>query len=180
MAHALGPGCFVFEIQEPSDLTAVPIPQSALIDFRKRANPYGVFSAINNEVYDRRTLGSFDYSGRTADEVLAITKSSNPVIRSGAWGQEQLIVGPEQTPYFSCTRIKVAGETDLRSTGAIQIGVVTEGSGEIITDERRLSVNRGSEIFFPFAASRVRIRGDLSLLLSHPAGANIPTLRESL
>lgn len=173
MPHALGPGCFVFEIQEPTDFTAVPLSQQDYIAFRQKANPTAVFTLVDEELYERRTLGSFDYTGRTQSEVLALTKSSNPTIRSGEWGEERLIVGPEQTPYFSCTSISVNGEVDLLPTRRIQIGIVTEGEGEIITPENSMSVKKGSEVFFPYAAVNVKLRGRFVILLSHPEGANI-------
>lgn len=173
MPHALGVGCFVIEIQEPSDLTAVPIPQKDLIAFRKKANPSGEFSPIDDSIYEKQMLGSFDYTGRALSDVFAFTRTANPVIRSGIWGEERLIVGPRQTQYFSCTEINIHGQAELKPTGEIRIGIVTSGSGEIITPYGRLQVVRGSELFFPYAVDNVTVNGNISIVLSHPAGAHI-------
>ena len=49
--HALGAGCFVAEIQEPSDLTAVPFPQEYLLEYRRKANPFGIFEPEDEQLY---------------------------------------------------------------------------------------------------------------------------------
>ena len=174
MPHALGVGCFVIEIQEPSDLTSVPIPQQDLLSFRQQANPQGVFKPIDNELYERRTLESFDYTGRELEEVLHMCKTVNPVIRKSFWGEERLIVGKTQTEYFSCTELNAHGECELLDTGAISIGIVTEGEGELWTEHGSLQVARGSEIFIPYHANHVIAKGNLKIVLSHPGGAEIP------
>lgn len=173
MPHALGVGCFVVEIQEPTDLTAVPISQQALIDFRKKANPKGVFTRIDDVLYDSRTLGSFDYTGRAPEEILRMTKSQNRVIRSGEWGEERLIIGPEQTAFFACTEITVRGKAVLPVTGEIRIGIVTDGSGSLRAGNSEFSCRRGSEIFFPIGADRVTAEGNMTLVLCHPGGAAV-------
>ena len=173
MPHALGEGCFVVEIQEPTDLTAVPISQKALIDFRKSANPLGEFQAIDDELYDRRTLGSFDYTGRSLNEVLALTKSKNPIIRSGAWGEERLIIGSSQTAYFSCTELTIHGSVPLVPTGEIRIGIVTTGSGCLKTGNTCLHCRRGTELFLPIGATDVTAEGDMTVIFAHPSGAVI-------
>ncbi len=174
MPHALGVGCFVIEIQEPSDLTSVPIPQEDLLAFRKKANPKGEFKPIDNAVYERRTLESFDYTGHELQEVLSLCRTVNPIIRQGAWGEERLIVGKTQTEYFSCSELCVHGRAKLLDTGSICIGIVTEGSGELLTNHSSLPVKRGSEVFFPQQAQQVIAEGDLKIVLCHPAGAVLP------
>lgn len=176
MPHALGEGCFVIEVQEPSDLTAVPIPQSELLRFRKESNPLGVFTAISDALYERRIFESFDFTGRTPAEVLRITKTNNPLIRHGVWGEESLLVGMTQTPFFSCTLVRALENAILLPTGEIQIGIVTDGKGEIVTPHGTIQVQKGSELFFPQGATEVTLRGAMSLVLCHPAGATLPGL----
>lgn len=173
MPHALGEGCFVIEVQEPSDLTAVPIPQWALLSYRKESNPLGVFTPIDDIQYESRTLNTFDYTGRTLADMLEITRMDNPVIRSGAWGEERLLVGWEQTPYFACTMVSARDRARLNPTGEIRIGIVTDGEGEILSPDGVIAVKRGTELFFPIGTEDISLRGNLTIVLCHPAGADI-------
>ncbi|MBQ7183368.1 MAG: hypothetical protein IJR97_05215 [Clostridia bacterium] len=171
MPHALGPGCFVLEVQEPSDLTAVPIPQEALIAFRKRANPRGVFEPVDPALYEKRMLGSFDYEGIEADRIAALCRVRPRTLREGPWGTEELLIGGEQTPYFSCSIMKVKGCAPVRNDDDIAVGVVTEGEGRLLTGFGPLPVKRGSEVFFPARAKEVYLEGDAVMILCRPAGS---------
>lgn len=173
MPHALGEGCFVIEVQEPSDLTAVPISQQALIQFRQECNPLGVFTAIDDAQYDRQTLNSFDYTGLTLEEVLDRTRTRHPIIRKGDWGEERMLIGPEQTPYFGCTMHTVDGSVQLLPTGEIRIGIVTDGEGEVLFPGGSLKVERGSELFFPHDAQDITLKGRMTVVMCHPAEAKI-------
>lgn len=169
MPHALGSGCFVVEIQEPSDLTAVPISQNELIAFRTHANPAGVFPRMDDELYEHRMLSSFDYTGYSLERMLEMTRSKNRVLGISDWGREELLIGAEHTPYFLCTRWFVHGNVTLPPSGDIRIGLVTDGEGEMTCDEGKLSVCEGTEVFFPWNVPGLRLRGDLTMILCQPS-----------
>ncbi len=171
MPHALGEGCFVIELQEPTDLTAVPMRQERLLAYRSESNPLGVFAPIEDSRYERRMLESFVFEGHTPEAVLAATQTERMPLRSGDWGEESLLVGDAQTPYFALTMIRMRGAVRLTPTGAVRIGIVTEGSGELLSPGGSLPVRRGSELFFPYGAEDVTLHGNMTLVLCHPAGA---------
>ena len=173
MPHALGAGCFVIEIQEPSDLTAIPAKQQVLLDYRRAANPRGVFTPIDEEIYNLRTLSSFDYTGRSFEQVITETRSEGIILREGGWGRERILIGRGQTDYFSCTEIDVHGEIALNPTGRIMIGIVAEGGGRLISPYGEIVCRRGTELFFPVQANDIRVEGNMRLILCHPDGANI-------
>jgi len=173
MPHALGEGCFVIEVQEPSDLTAVPMTQAELIRFRQECNPLGVFTPIDDALYEKQMLHSFEYTGLTLDEVFKRTRTTQPVIRKGEWGEERLLIGPEQTPYFGCTMHTVDGSVQLSPTGEIRIGIVTDGEGEVVSPGGTLKVQRGSELFFPHDAQDITLKGRMTMVMCHPADAKI-------
>lgn len=171
MPHALGEGCFVIEVQEPSDLTAVPISQTELIHFREKSNPLGIFQRMSTDRYERQLFHTFEYRGYSRRDLLSIAKVSPSVIHSDAQGEEWMLVGKEQTTYFSCTLVDARGSYYLHSTGAIRIGIVIEGEGVVHFPGGMLSVKRGSELFFPYQAIDVVLIGRMKLVLCHPEGA---------
>lgn len=169
MPHALGAGCFVIELQESSDLTAIPISQQDLIEYRQRVNPKAQFSPISNDVYENRMLDTFDYQGYTQEEIIAMTRSEHPLLRKADWGEEILLIGRERTDYFSCTCMHISGEAPLTRTDAYRIALVTDGEGAVVCRGRSLPVRRGDGIFFPYSVRNCGIRGGLEVVLCNPA-----------
>lgn len=163
--HALGAGCFVAEIQEPSDLTAVPFPQEYLLDYRRKANPLGVFVAEDEALYETRMLNTFHYEGQSYDSLLQRLKSRERVLRREPGGREIEIFGEEDTPSFSCTVVQVSGTMARKDTGDVQIGIVLSGAGVIHCGERTIPVKQGSELFFPCQVEGAVFEGEFSIIL---------------
>jgi mannose-6-phosphate isomerase len=172
--HALGEGCFVIEVQEPSDITVVPITQ------KKYGEMFKTPPTEDEDLYSRRMLGSFIYDGCNETENLRRWRIPHRTIRSAAWGQEYYLIGPGQTSCFSYTRldVKPAAHAPLRGTGFPQVGIVLEGEGSIrwigTGGPGELPLHRGDEIFLPYgisAAEFVSAAAGLSVVLCNPEGA---------
>ena len=166
--HALGAGCFVAEIQEPSDLTAVPFPQEYLLAYRRKANPFGIFEPEDEQLYESRMLNSFHYEGLPLDKLLDRLKSKEAVLRQEPGGREIEIFGDRDTSYFSCTMVTVSGTMARKNTGDVQIGIVVSGEGRIRCGENALPVKQGSEVFFPCQVRDAVFEGDFSIILCNP------------
>lgn len=161
LPHAIGPGCFVVEVQEPSDIT---------VGWRKLESG----SAEEQEYHKQRLLNCYIYDGADYDENLRRYRIAPKTIRSGDFGTEQLIIGPEQTEYFSFTRLDAKGCTELLQTGFMQIAMVLEGSGRLLYGDKEMSVKKGDELFFPASVQPLTVQpaeGEtLSLMLCNPPG----------
>jgi len=166
--HALGAGCFVAEIQEPSDLTAVPFPQSYLLDYRRKANPLGVFVPEDEALYEHRMLNAFRYEGYSYDRLLERLKSRERVLRRNGESREVEIFGEDDTDSFSCTIVHVCGSIPRKSTQDVQIGIVVEGAGELRCGDLSMQVRRGDEIFFPYQVEDTTFAGNFSIILCNP------------
>ena len=142
--HAAGPGCFLLEVQEPADIT---------VGWRKLQ----IGGEPEREAHKQRLLGCYIYDGADADENLRRYKAAPRTIRSGAWGFEELIIGREQTEYFSFTKLYARAKTELTNTGFPQIMVVAEGSGILTFGGNAVNIKRGDEFFIPYAATGVCI-----------------------
>jgi len=164
LVHALGRGCFVIEVQEPSDITAVPVTNS------KRAKMQNREILEDDESYDRKMLGSFIYEGCSYEENLKRWKVSPKTIREEAWGKEVTIVGPDQTTYFSFSRMDVKGTAEIKSTGFPRVVIVMEGSGKFIWEGGSLELRKGDEIFLPWDVQGLSLEGDVSAVFCNPEG----------
>ena len=143
--HAVGGGCFLLEVQEPSDVG---------VGWRKLRSG----SDAEQEAHKQRTLGCYIYEGAGEAENLARRKIPPRVVRRGDWGVEELIIGQGQTDYYSFTRLTAVNETALISTGAPQIAIVLEGSGVLTCAGASSLIRRGDEFFLPYAADAVKVK----------------------
>ena len=161
--HAIGGGCFVAEVQEPSDIT---------VGARKlrEASP-------EEQLRHRdRLLGCYHYDGADYEENLKKYRIPPQTVRRGDWGKEQLLIGPGQTEYFSFTRLDLTGETELVRTGYPQVAIVLSGSGTLFCGGCELPLKQADELFFPNSCGALTVRAQegeaLSLLLCNPAGVS--------
>ncbi|MBQ4289362.1 MAG: hypothetical protein II749_05360, partial [Clostridia bacterium] len=130
--HALGEGCFVIEVQEPSDITLGALPME--ITAKEWGIDFGEITPEKEALYDKRLLGAYVYEGHSYEENLKLRKSPKKVFRQGDWGDEKIVIGPDQTTFFSFTELTVKGTAPIRNTGFPQVAIVLEGKGKLTWD----------------------------------------------
>ena len=165
LPHSLGTGCLVIEVQETSDITLGASPwDKTPVKWREGAS---------EEFFNERLLGAYIYDGCSYEENLKRWRSDRKIIRSGEWGEERMIIGPEQTSYFSFSELTLDGSTEIAKTGFPQIGIVTGGSGKLLWNggESEMEITKGMEIFFPYDIPGLSVEGSLKLVLCNPEGA---------
>lgn len=159
--HAVGPGCFLVEVQEPSDITVGAV--------RKKDG-----TREEQDFFNRRLLGCYAYEGRSYEENLKRFCIPPRLLRAGSWGSEQLLLGgAARSPYFSFTRLEAAGPTELTATGHLQVGLCLQGSCRLTAAGGTLAVKKADEFFLPAAVGPVQVLpqgGPVVLVLCHPAG----------
>ena len=165
--HALGEGCFVIEVQEPSDITLGALPLSILSKIWKINMEV---TPENEALYDERLLGSYVYDGCSYEENLKRWRIPRKVFREGDWGTEAIVIGPDQTSFFSFTELTVKGEAPIRDTGFPQVAIVLEGSGKLVFDGGEMEIKQADELFFPYNIPNHKVEGDVKLILCHPEG----------
>ena len=129
--HAIGGGCFMIELQEPSDLMVVAerfTPSGREIPERKLHCGLG-FEEMHNV---------YEYVNLTYDELCAKYVKRGDAGTSGT-GVEQ-ILGPELTDKFAMFRVTDGGRLAL--TRPVCVAVVTGGAGMV----NGLSVAKGDRL----------------------------------
>ena len=147
--HAIGAGCFMVELQEPSDLMVVA----------ERFTPSGrriPDAKMHGGVGWEKMFDVYEYEGRTFEETCA-----KYVRRSDA--QECVpfpirICGPDFTDKFSMWRLSGVGTLPLVGKGAII--VVTDGTGEV----NGLAVKKGDRLVVA-GETAVATRGDAKFVV---------------
>ena len=172
LPHAVGCGCFMVEVQEPSDITVgwEKLPKGA--------------SEEEEEAHKQRLLGCYDYDGAGWEENLRRHQVRPTCLRQGDWGEEYEIIGPKQTSYFSFTRLQARNRVTLWRPETAQIAIILEGSGTLCCGGKRYDLKKGQEWFFPYAMEETWIEPEegreVSLILAKPAGAKRPVRKTTL
>lgn len=148
--HAIGAGCFILEIQEPTDLT-IRI---------EKITPGGY------EIPDRichqglgfeKMFECFDFNGHTEQEVIDKWQISN---KKDLVGSSQTLISYDHTKCFSLERYVVSEPLKLASSEAFSVFIVLEGSGILTLETASMNVQKGDQIFVPASCSDLVITTD--------------------
>ena len=154
-AHAIGYGCLILEIQEPTDFTIQPEAWCGDYHLSEFEKYLGIAPEISLECFD------YSISGECA---LRLGKKTPRVsYEDKALTKEQLI-GSEDTSCFLLNRYRIRSEWKELTMPAIYI--VTDGFGECKREGYSHSLQKGDYFFLPAAAGGTRIEtaGGLELV----------------
>lgn len=139
--HAIGYGCLILEVQEPTDFTIQP------------ERWCGDYKLSDNEMYiglDKETaLSVFDYSYNLA-RVENECRKTPSVIYENAGCKKESLISKTDTPCFSVERYVLNnGETELLSSPCVY--VVTDGDGTLCGENYEKALKKGDYFFMPYS-----------------------------
>ena len=150
--HAIGKGCFLAELQEPTDLMVIP----------EKVTPSGVVLSeekIHGGLGFDKMFDCFSYEGLNQEETrkkyFKIPKRINDSVK--------IIADEEITDKFKLYEIEADGEYvyEMMSYG---IALVIEGQGQI----SGIQVKHGDRVFIPENEKKIKIEGKIKILLCRP------------
>jgi len=160
--HAIGPGVFMVEVQEPTDWVVSAEFQVGQVRLSQKAALMGL---------DLDTaLDVFQFDGPVGSEaVAAATLCRRPI----AGGVETVLVGPEDTDCFGAHEWRVRGDWPDAHRGQAYAGIVTQGGGEIVSAGRSLPLRQGDSFFVPAASQHegYRSAAGMTIIASFPPSA---------
>jgi mannose-6-phosphate isomerase len=142
--HAIGKGCLILEIQEPTDFTIQP------------ERLCGDYRLSDKQMYldlDKKTaLSVFDYS-YNKERVLNECRKTPTVISEANGCVKTSIISKEDTPCFSLERYEINnGRTEKLSAPVIY--VVTEGNGVLTDGTDHTEIKKGDYFFMPYSCNK--------------------------
>ena len=149
MPHAIGPGVFMVEVQEPTDWVVSAERQIGEVLLSEQAAFMGVGIDL--------ALAAFDFDGPVGADAVASAALKRG---TGSIGAEKVLVGPEDTDCFSAKELTIVGEMADPYRGRAYSGIVVEGSGEITLERGSVRLARGDTFFVPAAARHLCYRAD--------------------
>ncbi|GAA0178908.1 class I mannose-6-phosphate isomerase [Clostridium sediminicola] len=150
MPHAIGAGCFILEIQEPTDYT-VRVERST-------PNGYNIPDELCHQGLGfKKMFDCFEYSGYSKEEVL------NNWRLKAEWSttcNEQHLIRYKDTPCFSMDKIVVDKSVELRYTKSFSILIVMKGKGRIIYEFGEIEIQKGDKVFIPAFVKKITCKNN--------------------
>ncbi len=170
--HAIGPGCLMIEIQEPTDYTIRV----------EKSTPSGMEISdgiCHQGIGNNKMFECFNYHGYTKDEILSRWKMGNNIAngkdtKRNEGTTEIKLIDYEDT---NCFKMKLyENVTNYRikalSDPMFSIFIVCSGEGRVSWDGGELPVSRGDSFFLPAGVKEIELEGSkdshFSMLRCYP------------
>ncbi len=160
MPHAIGRGCMMVELQEPTDLMVIP----------ERITPSGINLSdvkLHNGLGFEKMFDCFDYTGYRRDELLHKYKIE-PSYKDASL---KVIVGYDNTDKFSMEEIIVNNEYELPLDNKYAIAIILDGEGVIIGANQQEEVIRSDRMFISADEIKIRLKSNsqpMRILITKP------------
>lgn len=155
--HAIGYGCLILEVQEPTDFTIQP--ERWCGDYRLSERE--MYLTLEKET----ALSVFDYS-YNLEKVENECKKTPVIIYENDGCKKECLIGKDDTPCFGVERYIVnGGETEKLPAPCVY--VVTEGAGTLTGDGYEKELKKGDYFFMPyFCKGKYTVKSDAELTLA--------------
>lgn len=151
--HAIGGGCLMIELQEPSDLMVIP----------ERVTPAGVVLAeqkLHCGLGFEKMFDCFEYEGLSeADTKTRYFRWHTP--RDNVLTE---IVGDELTRCFSMQALRVNQEATVDLKGHCAVAIVTEGEGTLTEKDGSVSLKKSDSFLISADSERLILQGKVQLI----------------
>lgn len=143
MIHAIGAGCMLLEVQEPTDFTIQP--EYWCGDYHLNARE--MYLTLDKDT----ALDCFNLQAY-GEEVVRRAKKTPTVVRQDAHILQETLIGIQDTPCFSMDRYTIRnGEISMEHPASIWICV--EGEAEVTAKGYKHHLKTGDYFFLPAAAA---------------------------
>jgi len=161
--HAIGSGCFLLEVQEPTDYTMRV----------EKITPAGLKISdelIHQGVGEEIMLACFHYDTYSYEEALNAWKVSPEIIDKSDEFRLYSIFDSKHTNCFGVKELELNGEFELKGNGSFYVAVIYSGEGTMFCNGKEYSYTQGDEIFFSAAIERVTFKSiiESKILLCYP------------
>lgn len=161
--HAIGAGCFLMEVQEPTDYTMRV----------EKTTPKGLKigpELIHQGVGEETMLECFHYDTYTQEEALKEWKITPEVLDTSDQHTLKTLFNKKHTNCFGLSELLLDGEHTIGNNGGFYVAVVYSGEGSLYCDGKEYTYEQGDEIFISAAIPEIRFksRSQSKILLCYP------------
>jgi mannose-6-phosphate isomerase len=161
--HAIGSGCFLMEVQEPTDYTMRV----------EKITPGGLRISddlIHQGVGEENMLQCFHFDSCSFEEAEKKWKIAPQTIESTDAYTYKTIFNRKHTDCFGLNELDLNGEYIMEGNGSFFVGVIYLGETTIECNGKEFYFNQGDEIFFSAAIKTVKwiTKSHAKILLCYP------------
>lgn len=149
--HAIGSGCFLVEIQEPTDFT-IRTERTSPSGFK--IDDYLCHQGIGFD----KMFECFHYEGYTREETLKKWKIKSELLLDNALNTEKELIGYKSTPYFRMTMVEIHSEVEFNSNGIFSGLYVISGEGFIETAQGNDMLQKSDQWFIPANLGKYKLK----------------------
>lgn len=151
--HAIGGGCFMIELQEPSDLMVIPERVStAGVEFTEEKLHCGLGFERMFDVYSYEGCSAEETKRRYYRRATPTKNALAPIVDEGL------------TDKFKMQILRASGEARVNFSGSYAMAIVTEGSCKITVDDDETVASRGDKFFLPAKTGDVLVEGEADIV----------------
>lgn len=147
--HAIGSGCFLLEVQEPTDYTFRV--ERFTHDGRELPGFFNHQGAGFEAMID-----SFHYNALTHEEILNTLYLKPSVIEKQDGGTRTSIVSSAHTEFFTMDKLEVSENFNTEQNDSFTVGVVISGTGKIVWEDGEMNICQADELFLPAELKDIR------------------------
>lgn len=151
--HAIGAGCFLAEIQEPTDYTVRT----------ERITPSGLKVAdtmCHQGLGFQKMFDCFHYEGVTQDEAVKRWFIRPAMLREQEGGSVISVLGYDATAFFSMEKIEARAGMDMEKESVFSGIYILEGQGTLSMNGKRRKTKCGEQYFIPANAGEWHVEPD--------------------
>ncbi|MBD0777275.1 class I mannose-6-phosphate isomerase [Maribacter sp. ANRC-HE7] len=161
--HAIGSGCFLMEVQEPTDYTMRV----------ERVTPKGLTISdelIHQGVGNEKMLECFHYDCCSYEEALRRWKVKPEVVDNSDTYSLKTIFNERHTNCFGLNELDLNGAYTIKGNGGFYVAVVYSGEGVVLCNGKEFDFKQGDEIFLSAAIDEVTFKSNIKsrILLCYP------------
>jgi mannose-6-phosphate isomerase len=161
--HAIGSGCFLMEVQEPTDYTMRV----------EKVTPAGLKigpELIHQGVGEDTMLECFHYDTYTQEEALSHWKITPEVVETSNAYTLKTLFNKTHTNCFGLNELLLDGNHTIKGNTCFYVAVIYSGDGTIICNGKDYEYTQGDEIFISAAIPEITItsKNASKILLCYP------------
>ena len=161
--HAIGAGCFLMEVQEPTDYTMRV----------EKITPKGLKigpELIHQGVGEETMLECFHYDTYTTEEALDAWKISPEVVDSADEFTLKTLFNEKHTNCFGLNELLLDGNYTIKGNSCCYVAVIYSGAGTMNCNGKEYEFTQGDEIFISAAISEITFTSNSpsKILLCYP------------
>lgn len=143
LPHAIGSGCFLIEIQEPTDYT---IRVEKTTPDGREVDDFSCHQGLGFE----KMFECFNYTGFSKGNIEDRFKINPKVIWNSTDVKVENLISEKQTSLFQMQKLSIKSKLKLESMDSFAIFIILKGEGKLICNNLELELNKADEFFIPY------------------------------